>query len=150
MRHVTVALAVFLFDAMAYAQSNVPPASFEAKFGPAQNEVTPGIRERSKLEFWGLQRTGTKVVYSTLIQSGGQCNLPKGTKFTGEFDEATRTVKGSTELRSDCQVELTLHFDEKGLSGGTWSLGGARLRSYYGGAVLPVVKAEAGAGQLKQ
>ena len=150
MRYFIIALAVLLFDVVAYAQSNVPASSFEAKFGPAQKEVTPGIRERSKVEFWGLQRTGTKVVYNTLIQSGGQCNLPKGTKFTGEFDEATRTVKGSTEPRSDCQVELTLHFDEKGLSGGTWSLGGARLRSYYGGAVLPIVKAEADAGKIKQ
>ena len=149
MRHIAVVLAISLFSVMAHAQSNIPAASFEAKFGPAQNEVTPGIRDRSKVEFWSLQRTGTKVVYSTLIQSGGLCNLPKGTKFTGEFDELTKTVKGSTEPRSDCQVELTLHFDEKGLSGGTWSLGGARLRSYYGGAVLPLVEAQADPAQSK-
>lgn len=149
MRHIAVVLAIFLFSVMAHAQSTIPATSFEAKFGPAQNEVTVGIRDRSKVEFWGLQRTGTKVVWSTLIQSGGQCNLPKGTKFIGEFDESTNTVKGSTELRADCQVELTLHFDEKGLSGGTWSLGGARLRSYSGGAVLPVAKVDASSGQSK-
>ena len=149
MRNVMIFVVVTVFNVAAHAQVDIPPASFEAKFGPAQNEVTLGIRDRSKVEFWGLQRTGTKVVYSTLSQSGGQCNLPKGTKFTGDFDESTKTVKGSTELRSDCQVELTLHFDDKGLSGGMWSLGGARLRSYYGGAVLPVAKAEAGAAQPK-
>lgn len=149
MRRIAVVLTISLFSVMAHAQSNIPAASFEAKFGPAQNEVTAGIRDRSKVEFWGLQRTGTKVVYSTFIQSGGLCNLPKGTKFTGEFDESTNTVKGSTEPRSDCQVELILHFDEKGLSGGSWSLDGARLRRYYGGAVLPVVKGQADAAQSK-
>jgi hypothetical protein len=141
-------IAALLCSGAGHAES-IPADSFEAKLGPAQNEVNTGLRDNSEVAFWGLQRSGTKVVYSTLIRSGGRCNLPKGTKFIGEFDEATNTVKGSTELRTDCPVDFTLCFGEGGLSGGTWSLGGARLRSYSGGQVLPVKKPETNSAQPK-